>query len=398
MTIVIRAAYARHFDASAAVKQCVARLGNVSPKFLLVFSGGKHDPETVLAEFLVAFRDIPVVGGSAAGAIGWDGSGYSGLEIGVVAFLSADIVPKLCVNLNLFGDEYGAGRDLGNQVARMATDAATVLLFYDSVASKTPFCLHPASSIVEGFQAGLGSKTVQLIGGGLLTDLNLSDSWLFDGSAVRRHAAVALIFPPSIEAETVVLHGCRPVSTFMEITRIDGAEVYELDGQPALEVLEARLGISSETQNLSLLATLGEKLGDPFAPYDEKAYVNRLILASDRAKGSITLFEPDFRQGTKVQIMSRDNAFMLDSVRTGVREANETLRRGRSLLALYIDCAGRASGRSGAEEEEADLLRQSLDGSVPLMGFYSGVEIAPFGSRSRPFDWTGVLVTLGSRA
>ena len=30
----------------------------------------------------------------------------------------------------------------------------------------------------------------------------------------------------------------------MEITRIDGAEVYELDGQPALGVIERMLGLS----------------------------------------------------------------------------------------------------------------------------------------------------------
>ena len=40
---------------------------------------------------------------------------------------------------------------------------------------------------------------------------------------------VALVFPPGLRASTAILHGCRPVSTFMEITRIDGAEVLELE-------------------------------------------------------------------------------------------------------------------------------------------------------------------------
>ena len=37
---------------------------------------------------------------------------------------------------------------------------------------------------------------------------------------------------------------------------------------------------------------------------------------------------------------------------------------------------------------------QSLDLSFPLLGFYSGVEIAPFEGYSRPLDWTGVLALL----
>jgi len=106
------------------------------------------------------------------------------------------------------------------------------------------------------------------------------------------------------------------------------------------------------------------------------------------------LFEPDFRTGTKVQIMSRDNSLMLQSVRDGVARANAAIDPKNALLNLYIDCAGRASARSGAQLEEAGLVVDNLDRAVPLIGFYSGVEIAPFDGYSRPLDWTGVLATL----
>jgi hypothetical protein len=222
---------------------------------------------------------------------------------------------------------------------------------------------------------------------------------VFDGRDVAKHAAVAVVFPASVAEETMILHGCRPVSTFMEITRIDGAEVYELDGQPALEVIERMLGVrldGSGGQSLSLMATLGVKQGDPFAPYDENAYVNRLILHANRSTGSVTIFEPDFDRGTRVQVMARDNALMLDSVRNGMAAMNLRARRER-FLGLYIDCAGRASAKSGAAVEEADLVRHGLDPSIALLGFYSGVEIAPFVGYSRPLDWTGVLTVLRRR-
>ena len=38
-----------------------------------------------------------------------------------------------------------------------------------------------------------------------------------------------------------------------------------------------------------------------------------------------------------------------------------------------------------------------LDTSAPFLGFYSGVEVAPFGAYSRPLDWTGVLTMLVKR-
>jgi hypothetical protein len=391
---VVRVGFAKHYDTATAVNRCIAQLGAISPTLLLVFCGGKLIPEVVVEGFRAAFDDVPVVGGSAAGVVSRDGFGYSGLELGVLAFLDPAITPICRTSEDLTNNEVGAGAGLGAQVASLAADDAVTLLLFDSVASSAPPRLHYASSIVEGFNAGLAGKPITLIGGGLLTDLNLSDGWVFDGAAVRKHVAVALVFPAAARVDTSVLHGCRPVSTFMDITRIEGAEVFELDGKPALGVIEAMLGLPinrTGAHDLSLIATLGEKQGDPFAPYDENAYVNRLILTADREHGSVTLFEPDFHPGTRVQIMSRDNLLMLDSVRTGAAEMNRITARGDSIFSLYIDCAGRASGRSGAMVEEAEVVVRDLDPSVPLLGFYSGVEIAPFNGYSRPLDWTGVL-------
>ncbi len=390
-------AYARHFEAATAVAQCVEQLGAKRPTLLLVFCGGKHEPGQVRDALRAVYGDVDVVGGSAAGAISGTGFGYSGLELAILAFFDPAITPRLVLETGLLEGEIEAGRALGAQVATVAEPNALVLLFFDSVATSAPLRLHYASSIVEGFQAGLDGKRVELIGGGLLTDMNLSDGWVFTGRAVRKHAAVALVFPPAVQAGTVVLHGCRPVSTFMRITRIEGAEVFELDGEPALSVIERMLNVSlggPEGHDLTLLATLGEKQGDPFAPYDENAYVNRLIVTSDRGRGSVTLFEPDFHVGTMVQIMSRDNSLMLQSVQDGVAAANRAQAAGTRLLNLYIDCAGRGSARSGASTEEAEMVLRGLDLSVPLIGFYSGVEIAPFNGYSRPLDWTGVLTTL----
>ena len=397
---LIRVAFAKHFDVTVAVARCIDLLAGPAPTMLLVFCGGKHDPDSVLEALRAAFGPVCVVGGSAVGAIAFGGSGYSGLELGVMAFFDPATTPSLHVTLDLLHNERAAGRELGRQVAEAAATDAPVFLMFDSVASGSPPQLHFASSIVDGFHEGLGDRRVRLTGGGLLSDFNFSDGWVFVGDAVRKHAALALVFPPTLRVETVILHGCRPVSAFMEITRIDGAVVYELDHEPALPAIERMLGLKigpSTNHNISLIATLGQKQGDPFGPYNENEYVNRLILTSQQAEGSVTLFEPDFREGARVQIMSRDNALMIQSVRDGVQAANRTIAGGDTLFSLYVDCAGRASAMSGAAIEEAEVVARTLDQSAPFLGFYSGVEIAPFGEYSRPLDWTGLLLSLRRR-
>ena len=399
----MRVGYGRSAEPGLAVRQAVAALGPSSapPGLILAFAGGKLDPFAVRAALADAFGPVPVVGGAAAGVISRAGTGYSGLELGLVAFDDPETTPQLVRSDGLDRDEKTAGAALGLQVRHAVSDPAAVMMFFDSVASTTPPRLHAASSIVAGFNEGAGNAPVTLIGGGMLTDMNLTDAWVFDGEGVRKHAAAALIFPACVEAATAILHGCRPVSTFMEITRIEGATVHELDGQPALQVIERMLGLplgGGSGEELSLVATLGQKQGDPFAPYDENSYVNRLILSANAAEGSITLFEPDFERGAMVQIMSRDNGLMLDSVRRGVAAANAAAAEHDPLLSLYIDCAGRASARSGAPVEEAELVVRGLDARLPFLGFYSGVEVAPFADqRSRPLDWTGVLTVLRRR-
>ena len=398
----MRVGYGKNLQPTEAVRQAVASLGGPgAPQLLMAFAGGKHDPAAIRAALAATFGPVPVVGGSAAGAISRTGFGYGGFELGLVAFDDPATTPQVVTGHDLLAGEEQAGTALGARVRGTLCAECVVMLLFDSVAGTHPPRLHHASSLVAGFHRGLGNAHAYLFGGGLLTDMNMSGAWVFDGQEVRKHAVTALVFPPTIAAETAIFHGCRPVSSFMEITRIDGATVYELDGEPALSVIERMLGLpigGSRGQELSLLATLGQKQGDRYAPYDENSYVNRLILTADPHTGSITLFEPDFERGSEVQIMSRDNALMLDSVRRGVGALNQATAGRDNLLGLYIDCAGRASARSGSSVEEAELVVQGLDPSVPLMGFYSGVEVAPFGDLpSRPLDWTGVLTVLRRR-
>jgi len=61
----------------------------------------------------------------------------------------------------------------------------------------------------------------------------------------------------------------------------------------------------------------------------------------------------------------------------------------------YIDCAGRAATYLHTTIEEAAEVQEVFNHyNTPLLGFYSGVEIAPLLEKSRGLDWTGVLLVL----
>jgi small ligand-binding sensory domain FIST len=136
--------------------------------------------------------------------------------------------------------------------------------------------------------------------------------------------------------------------------------------------------------------TLGEKHGNPFTPFDESQYVNRLVIAADSSDDALILFEADFQTGSRVQLMVIDPQRMIESAHQQTQALLNTLE-GQPLFALYIDCAGRSMAFSGLEEDETAPIREQVGACCPLLGFYSGVEIAPLLGRSRPLDWTGVL-------
>ena len=360
----------------------------------MVFAGGRHAPDEVLSGLRSQLGDLDIIGGSAVGGITHNFANYSGYECVVALFPASIAKPHFLVATDLDKGEEEAGRRLGAQLNEAASEDSDVFLFYDTVRTSPPPVLNTASRLVEGIYNGLGDKQLNITGAGLVGDFQLSGSYVFDGRHYAKQAAAAVVLPSELSAHTTIMHGCIPISSFMEITRVDGPIIYEIDHRPALDVLNEIFGEQQGcalVDNLSLIMTLGEKHGDPMAPYSESVYVNRLIVHTNPDDGSVILFEADFKQGAKIQIMTRDNTLMLESVRKRSTELLQSINSSIPVGGFYINCAGRCSAFTGTDVEDAKILQKQWNGNVPLFGFYSGVELAPLMGRTRPLDWTGVL-------
>ncbi|EIC22937.1 FIST signal transduction protein [Thiorhodovibrio frisius] len=396
----------RHADATtaarAAARQARAQLSwDQKPAWVLAFAGGLQDPSDLLAGFQAELGPLPVIGGSAVGIISPEGASTSGYECGILLFAEA-LAPRSIVTVDTMEtDEGEAGRRLGETLRALdLTPERVVLLFYDSIKSGPPPVLHIGSRLLDGLHQGLGDCHPMIVGAGTLSNLSLSDSYLFDGQGIRRHGAVAAVLPASLIGHTTIMHGCLPASDFLEITRIDGSRVLELDHRPALQVVEERLRVTRD----ELLArhplpflTLGEKLGNPYAPFNDNQYVNRLVVAIDPVEESLILFESDFNAGSRVQIMGYEPDRMIESCQDQTQSILANLNRNRLAFGLYIDCAGRSMAFIGLDQDESTPVREQVAPLCPFLGCYTGVEIAPFHGRARPLDWTGVLLLCTSR-
>ncbi|HWR89182.1 MAG TPA: FIST N-terminal domain-containing protein [Dissulfurispiraceae bacterium] len=380
----------------SAARMALEKSGGAVPGWAIAFCGGHYDPDKVLEGLRSELGDVEIVGGAAIGTVTNQLLGYTGFECAVAVFPSPMEKPRFITVEGLDRGTLEAGRELGTRLRESVNGdgKATALIFYDSIQSSPPPVLHVGSRLIDGIYRGLDGKNVELVGAGTVANFQMMDSYIFTGKGRAKHSAVAAILPSSLECHTTIMHGCIPVSSFLEITRIEGPIVYELDGKPALDVIRNIIGSSLSADQPSLTVTLGQKYGDPFAPYDESAYINRLIISGNPNDGSVVLFEADFEVGAKVQVMSRDNMTMLESVRRRTAGLLSSLGTRKPVMALYIDCAGRSCAFSGADIEEASLVQAAMGDNIPMLGFYSGVEIAPLLGMSRPLDWTGVLSIL----
>ena len=384
--------------ATQAAEGALTALGEKQSSLAIAVSAHKHNGTRVVEGIRSVLGDIPVFGGSAMGVITRSKIGYLGNEIAVLA-ISENVDPIRTITihgLEKFGEGV-TGKKLAQQINRYLDDSNMVLVFYDTVRHETPPGHNVGSILLDAVYRTLTNPGVHLIGAGMSGDLELRSGYIFTGTGAEKGCVTAIVFPRNIQPVTSIMHACVPVSSFMEITQAEGSRIYELDNRPALAILLEKFGLSiDQAENLILKTTLGQKHGDPFAPYDESAYVNQLIIDIDTHNGSIGLFEADLKEGARVQLMARNNNLMIESVRSRTREIIASYKNPDPFLAFYIDCGGRTCLISGAEKEEARILEQELPVGLPLFGFYSAVEIAPFFERSRPLNWTGVLTLLGN--
>ena len=220
-----------------------------------------------------------------------------------------------------------------------------------------------------------------------------------------------------------VTQGCQPISGQHEITACEGNVVTRLDGEPALDVMLADLGVSLD-QPREALAKVRTTLVGLSRPEDRLNDANltrihhvgqfgadvlvRHVIGLDPVRKGIAIADMP-TVGMQLAFCERNaKAARADLIRicAEIREELEpeemTLQTATALNAseaesaphparriagaIYVSCSGRGGPHFGAPSAELQIVRRAL-GDVPLVGFFAGGEIA----RHHLYGYTGVL-------
>jgi len=391
------------FVSGKTVAEIALEKGNINrPDIVFAFCSGQLDHDEFFGGLQsVLGNEVPITGGSAVGIITNDAVSYEGYPSGAAAVQSDTLRYSVAAVGDLDKGEEPAGRKLAAALSNKR-DAKLLLVFYDSIKTPAtddiPPTLNASSPLIEGIEQELRSNT-PIIGAGLIGDYALTSTKQFCGSYVDTQGVVGVMLEGDFKPYFRIMHGCTPLDgVHHTITKMEGSIIYELDGKPIVEMIDDLYGNQDwRHQHPVDLLTIGRYLGERFEEPQEAHYTNRLITGVLPNGEGVGIFEPDFDPGTEIQFMLRDTAKMIESANKNSAELMEQIKAdgAKPLFGMYIDCAGRAATYLHTTIEEAAEVQEVFNHyNTPLLGFYSGVEIAPLLEKSRGLDWTGVLLVL----
>lgn len=155
------------------------------------------------------------------------------------------------------------------------------------------------------------------------------------------------------------------------VTRSNGNVLFELDGQPALDLYKRYLGEHAQQLPASALLFPLALRGDAI-----DGSVVRTVLAVDESQGSMT-FAGDMPEGTHARLMKANFDRLIDGAAGAARAGLQRLDSFEPELAILISCVGRKLVLKQRVEEEVEAVREVLGPRATLTGFYSYGEICP---------------------
>ncbi len=155
------------------------------------------------------------------------------------------------------------------------------------------------------------------------------------------------------------------------VTRSEENVLYELDGQPALQLYKSFLGDkAAELPGSGLLFPLSMRDEDNITP------VVRTILGINEEDQSLT-FAGNIHQGAYVRLMKANVDRLIGGAEKSAEIAQDHIGT-KSQLAILVSCVGRRLVLKQLVEEELEVVSDVLGDKVAMTGFYSYGEIAPF--------------------
>jgi hypothetical protein len=383
-----------------AAEQALQKAGVSKPDFVVMFGSIGYDQRSLVRAVREATGGAPLTGCSAEGTINGEDADESNFSV-VVTVISSDELRWHNGIATGFEDD---SRAVGQRIAQdllpnLSTDTIGLFVFPDGLKD----FVVPTENLVDNFFAGLeenlpSDRFLPLWGGGANANFNMaSPPYQYCDDEVITDGVSYALLSGKAQAGWAISHGCIPIGGERIVTRSKGNVIYEIDGEPAMEVLKEYLpehALAEDRDWMRYAISLALCFRAPSYMKDEE-YVVRGMPAVSMADGSITV-QTEVSEGTSVWLSSRDKEKISNGFDRMAQQIKEQLGGEKPKLVFQFECATRGK-MMFRDQEKLQLLkrfRQSLDPDAPWVGFYAVGEIGPVEKHYDRHLYTSVVVAL----
>ena len=336
-----------------------------SPDIFLLFVSPLFTQKDELLNFLSQeFPGSTIVGCSTAGEI--SGINVSDNSVSLTAIKLEKVKHKLVkVEVNSMDDSLKSGVELGQQLVE--EDLKHVLVFSDGLNVN-------GADLVRGLRNILPKTSIT---GGLAADgSDFNKTFVIANNAIEDKIIVGLgFYGEHLKIGYSSKGGWDSFGIDRLVTKSNKNVLYELDGQPALELYKSFLGENAKNLPSSgLLFPLNMRVNEHDQP------VVRTILSVDEESQSLT-FAGNIPEGAYVRLMKANVDRLIGGAEDSAKKAFRATKENAE-LAILISCVGRRLVLKQLVEEEVEVVHEIVGEQPKITGFYSYGEIAPFGEFS----------------
>lgn len=354
----------RQTSATAIDALTLDALAELDPNLLLVFAAPQFFTDPAFPATLArAFPGARRVAVSTAGEITNEGVNDNSI---VVTALRLENTPFRVASTEIVNmdDSAGAGKRLAEQL--LAPDLKAVILLSQGVAVN-------GSELIAGAVSVLG-KAVPLTGGLAGDNGAFSRSWAMLDDVVSDHLMLAIgFYGEAIRFSHGSFGGWQSFGPARRATRAENNVLYELDGEPALEIYKRYLGeYAKDLPASGLLFPFAILSGDR-----EETGLIRTLLGVDETHGSLIL-AGDIPQDGFLRLMHASTEALVDGAEAAAEAASHMYQSDSQGLALLVSCIGRKLVMGDRVDEEVEAVGAVFGQNCVLTGFYSNGEISPF--------------------
>lgn len=330
---------------------------------VLVF-GNRYmlEDDAVYTDIKQLFPDGHIVFASSCAEISSDTVNQDSITITAIEFEKSKFVIKTSNVLNTDLDSYKTGKELIEQLPQEG-------LKYVFVVSEGSFI--NGSQLTKGMSASTNDNLV--ITGGLCGDDARFEKTLASYNENPKEGELVAIgfYGDSLEISFSIHGGWTPFGPERIVTKSKGNILYELDGQPALDLYKKYLGDKAkDLPGAALLYPLN------VTSTDEKQSIVRSILNINEEENAVIL-AGDIKEDSKVQLMMTNVDNIANASERAAKQALE-YRKNKPELAILVSCIGRKLVLDQRVEEEIEEVIEVIGKDAVTSGFYSYGEIAPF--------------------